>query len=136
MVLNAKICYKILWSQNMWLISIQSYCSLLFTLYTCDMQNMKRRPSLQEFTFSWCCRCKHTVSSLFRTLLGYELYHFGRTPWPRVLKCRGLCWISGHYCLCLHCFSSAPQPSRELFINTNQKRNHSAQVPSPPSSSQ
>lgn len=33
MVLNAKICYKILWSQNMWLISIQSYCSLLFTLY-------------------------------------------------------------------------------------------------------
>lgn len=48
MVLNAKICYKILWSQNMWLISIQSYCSILFTLCTCDMQNMKRPPSFRS----------------------------------------------------------------------------------------
>lgn len=33
MVLSVKLCYEILWSQSMWLISIQYSCCLLFTLY-------------------------------------------------------------------------------------------------------
>lgn len=33
MVLSVKLSYEILWPQNMWLISIQYSCRLLFTLY-------------------------------------------------------------------------------------------------------